>query len=105
MAGTQARFFGRSELRTAKALKEHLHPVATTKMRATATYVSGRLREYTIQDAKPYGYKIVPFGGGKLADEISGTFMNFRTAEKALIAYLRRTDKWGRAIYPGCQEQ
>lgn len=93
-----------SRLRTASELKAKVHPNALKKVRADAKYVSAGRQEYTIQQSN-VGWKIVKYMGGLSPERLKGDFTTFRSAEQTLINYLIQTDKWGKAIYPGCQEQ
>jgi hypothetical protein len=73
-------------------------------MRVDAKYVSAGRQEYTIQQSN-VGWKIVRYMGGHSPKRLRGDFTTFRSAEQTLVNYLIQTDKWGKAIYPGCQEQ
>ena len=81
-----------------------IHPNALKFVRPGAQYVDAHRREYYIKESGVF-FKVIKFKGGTLPKEMSGQFMTRRDAEKALVGYLRRTDKFGKARYPGWQEQ
>lgn len=85
--------------RVAKRL-EGVHPNATTHVRPTAQYVSRGLQEYTIKRDGLY-YVIRGFKTGKTPVELHGHFQTPLKAHNTLVGYLRRKDKFGKAIWPG----
>lgn len=81
-----------------------VHKKARWHVSPTAKYVSKGLREYRIVEAGHGLWKIKPFRG-KLRKSLSGAFTSFGEAEAVLIKFLKDTDKFGKALYPGCPAQ
>lgn len=77
-----------------------LHPKIRKRLSENPKYVSARRKEFDIR-AKDSKWYIHQFHGGMMPKSLRGLFTSFSAAEAALIAYLRRTDKFGLAIYPG----
>lgn len=75
--------------------------IKRSKVRPTAKYVSMGLQEFFLEHDGSL-WRIKRYKRGRLAPECQGGWMSIVEAERTLIAYLRRTDKFGLAIYPGC---
>lgn len=79
---------------------EGIHPNALTKVRPTAQYVSaGRQEYYIVQDKLGY-WRIKAWGYTKLPNELDSAFQSFQQCELYLVLYLKKKNRWGRAIYP-----
>lgn len=68
------------------------------------TYMSSRHVEYLIVKDEAGFWKVVMYKGGFTPKPLRGRFTQFSLAEKALISWLKRTDKFREAIYPGCAQ-
>jgi len=78
----------------------NVHPNARKKVRPGAKYVSRGLQEYEIKTNSIGHFYVSRYKGGELPVSLRGTFTSFRECEQALISHLRKTDKWGKAVYP-----
>lgn len=65
-------------------------------------YMSSRHVEYKIVKTERGFWKIVMYKGGFTPKPLKGQFTRYDLAEKILIAWLKKTDKFREAIYPGC---
>lgn len=87
-----------------KGAKEKLfpgvHPNALKCVSDNPVYVTAGLQEYQILQDGP-AWRIKRYPRGRLNPAISGHFTSFKLAEDALIRFIKRKDKWGRAMYPG----
>lgn len=78
-----------------------VHPKARSKVRDTAKYVSKSLQEFYIQQDSAGFWRIKMYRNpGRVAPSIDGTYLSELEAERALVSYLKSTDKFGKAIYP-----
>jgi hypothetical protein len=68
------------------------------------TYMNAAQVEYTIVKTESGMWKVVMYHGGYTPKPLRGMFTQRGLAEKALIAWLKRRDKFREAIYPGCPE-
>lgn len=84
----------------------NVHPNALKKVRdpATAKYVSRGHQEFWIEQDGRF-WIIKRLLGGRVHPSLTQKFTTFQICEQTLIQYLRSTDKFNKAIYPGCQEQ
>lgn len=89
----------RTTAAVAKRLSE-VHPNAKKKVRPTAQFVSNGMQEYEVYLNAPY-WEIKPYKGGQLPAVLSGKYQTERLAQSDLIDYLKRTDRRGKAIWPG----
>lgn len=80
-------------------------PPIFTKMRHTAKYATRGRKEYYIKQDEIGYFFVVPYKGGQRPKELTDKFTTHRLCEEALIKYLKRTDRFGKAIYPGCRAQ
>lgn len=79
----------------------HVHPNALKQVSKNPVYVSAKRQEFIIEHKERGMYRIRPWHGGIVANDLKGTFTSFKAAEAVLIAWLKRTDKFGnRAVYP-----
>lgn len=67
-------------------------------------YMNAAKVEYTIVKTESGMWKVVMYKGGYTPKHLRGMFTQRSLAEKALIAWLKRRDKFREAIYPGCPE-
>lgn len=65
-------------------------------------YMSSRHVEYKIIKTEVGFWKIVMYQGGFTPKPLRGQYTRFDLAEKVLISWLKKTDKFREAIYPGC---
>jgi hypothetical protein len=65
--------------------------------------MSSRGVEYKIVRNEAGFWKIVMYKGGFTPRPLRGLFTQHSLAEKHLIAWLKKTDKFREAIYPGCE--
>jgi hypothetical protein len=87
-----------------KRIYERCVPQVLRYMRPTAKFVTTGRREMVIEQipgTTKWRARFWRAGVGKLPTEIDTSFTSYRDAENALIQYLRRTDKWGYAVWPG----
>ena len=77
-----------------------VHPKALLKTTADPTYMSAGYQEFRITQSGPY-WVVKQYMGGRIAKELQGFFQTFHLAEETLIKYLRRTNRWNKAIWPG----
>jgi hypothetical protein len=67
-------------------------------------YMNAAKIEYTIVKTESGMWKIVMYKGGYTPKHLRGMFTQRTLAEKALVAWIKRRDKFREAIYPGCPE-
>jgi hypothetical protein len=65
-------------------------------------FMSSRHVEYKVVKTELGFWKIVMYKGGFTPKPLKGHFTRYDLAEKVLIAWLKKTDKFREAIYPGC---
>jgi len=68
-------------------------------------YMSRAHQEYHIERDETGYWVIKIHAGGWLTPALKGNFTSFKMAEDTLIRQLKKTDKWNKAIYPGCLAQ
>ena len=68
------------------------------------TYMNAAQVEYTIEKTESGMWKVVMYHGGYTPKALRGMYTQRSLAEKALIAWLKRRDKFREAVYPGCPE-
>lgn len=79
----------------------NVHPNALKQVSSNPVYVSAKRKEYKITEAERGLWKIYSYNGGVLPNVLKGRYTSFKEAERALIAWLKLTDKFGnRAVYP-----
>lgn len=66
-------------------------------------YMTSSHVEYIITKTPTGMWKIVMYKGGFTPKPLKGTFTQFSIAEKTLVAWLKKNDKFREAIYPGCE--
>lgn len=76
-----------------------VHKNALYRMRPDAVYASHGRQEYIIE-LDGSNYYIRRYRGGQLNRMLDTTFTSFKLAEETLVRWLKREDKWGKAIYP-----
>ena len=86
---------------TAASVKWHkTAPVARTRFRPTAQYVTEGRAEIIIKQLSSGRWHAYFFKGGQLPEALSGQFTSHRACETEVIKYLRNSEKWGKAIWP-----
>ena len=65
-------------------------------------YMSDSHTEYFLKKSDDGMWRIVMHGGGFTPKPLKGKYTSKQVAEKALISWLIRHNKFGEAIYPGC---
>lgn len=82
-----------------------VHPNALKFVRPGAKYVSRGRREFEILQAPGGGlWRIHQRYGGGRPKAVQSEYTRFSDAEQALILYLKSTDKFNKAIYPGSHD-
>lgn len=72
------------------------------RFRPDAKYVSAGKQEYVIEQVGAY-WKVSRWGGGLLNKNLNQLWTSFGDAERALIQFLKSTDRILRkSRYPGC---
>lgn len=82
-----------------------VHPSCMKKMKLEHDYITAGLQSYTLRQNKLGHWYIVKYKGGWLHKSVQGTYTTKDEAHRRLVSYIVSTDKWGKAIYPGCPEQ
>lgn len=77
------------------------HLNALKYVRPGAKYVDRHRREYTIKRTDNGMWKIDKYRGGPKDGPLNSIFTSERQAEQVLINWLRQTDKFNKARYPG----
>lgn len=70
----------------------------------TSPYISRGFQSYRIKQTEQGFWIIERYRGGLMDKRLRTSFTRFIDAENELINYLKRTDKFNKARYPGCQE-
>lgn len=65
-------------------------------------FMSDSHTEYLLKKTDDGMWKIIMYGGGFTPRPLRGKYTRRQAAEKALISWLSRHNKFGEAIYPGC---
>lgn len=69
----------------------------------TPKYMTSSHVEYLIVKTESGMWKIVMYKGGFTPKPLRGMFTHHSLAEKTLISWLKKNDKFREAIYPGCE--